>query len=125
MLKHEGKVNINKGLKLEPLVWSVGLSRACRDIVIDNGPKDLRSHEGILSGSAMNRADHYLGNYDNLREILIFGKIPRAGKPEEYNKLAEELYNSFLDIKLDYDKQTALISSELTHVGISCGCQKT
>ena len=70
----------------------------------------------------MQRADKYTGDYQNLIEVLIFGKIPMQATTGEYQKLAEDLFNSFFDIKYDPNKQTVLLNQDVTHMGVSCGC---
>ena len=56
--------------------WSVGLARACRDLIIENGPYGLEEgHWALKSGDEDKRAAKYTSSYDDVVEVITYDPI--------------------------------------------------
>jgi len=107
----------------ELLLWSTGLSNACRDLVLDNGPYGLVADSGAFTGDADKRAGKYLDSYENLVQIVVYNPIEyREDGDAAGNK--QEAYEEYVAL-LELDGHEALFAEETTHVGLECGCHAT
>lgn len=104
------------------LKWSDGLSRACRDLVIENGPYGLEEgHNALKSGNEDKRAGKYTTSYDDVIEVITFDPIEFSEDVSKNRHEAKQQYAKFLDLEDEFERD-ALFDEDVTHVGISCGC---
>jgi len=104
------------------LKWSNGLSRACRDLVIENGPYGLEEgHNALKSGDEDKRAAKYTSSYDDVIEVITYDPIDFSEDVNKNRHEAKQQYAKFLDLEDEFERD-ALFDEDVTHVGISCGC---
>jgi len=104
------------------LKYSKSLSNACRDHIIDIGPKGKFGHEGSDGSTPDVRAARYTmrgtANVENLAFI-----DERSGLSSDPTSIIASMIIN--DGELDRDSRNNLLNIEHTHVGIACGCHKT
>ena len=104
------------------LKYSHGLSKACRDHVLDMGTKGLFSHTGSDGSTPTVRASRHIYSGDASVENLAFIDEDAGLSPEAENVITQMLIN---DGELDRDTRKNLLSEDFTHIGVACGCHST
>lgn len=101
------------------LKHSVGLSKACRDHVLDIGPNGQFSHTGSDQSSPEVRAERHIFDGTSQVENLAFID-ERAGLSAEADSVIATMIIN--DGELDRDTRNNVLNEDFTHVGIACGC---
>ncbi|NQX99248.1 MAG: hypothetical protein HRT73_15425 [Flavobacteriales bacterium] len=104
------------------LAYSHGLSKACRDHVLDIGSKGLFSHTGSDGSTPAIRASRHVFSGDANVENLAFIDESAGLSPEAESVITQMLIN---DGELDRDTRNNLLSEEFTHLGVACGCHSS
>ena len=101
------------------LRYSTGLSKACRDHVLDIGTKGEFSHIGSDGSDPLSRAARYINSGEAGIENLSFID-ERSG----LNAVPESVVSTMIvsDGELDRDTRENVFSPDFTHVGVACGC---
>jgi uncharacterized protein YkwD len=101
------------------LKYSTGLSKACRDHVLDIGTNGQFSHISSDGTDPTARSAKYIKGGEAKVENLAFVD-ERAGLSAEPESVITTMIIN--DGELDRDTRNNLLSSDFTHVGIACGC---
>jgi len=104
------------------LKYSKGLSKACRDHVLDIGPKGKFGHEGSDGSTPDTRAYWYIKSGESYVENLAFVDERSGLSSDPTSIIASMIIN---DGELDRDSWNNLLNQDFTHIGIACGCHKT
>ena len=107
------------------LEWSTGLQRACRDLILDNGPYGVEGHTAAFTGDANARASKYLSSFSNLHEAIVYDPIEYSSDDDTKANRREALEEYKGMMGLDEDERAGLFDPDVTHVGIQCGCHAT
>ena len=99
--------------KLEPLIWSEGLSQACYDHVQDIGPNSITGHTGSDFSSPFDRIDRY---------VTSNGAGENLGFSDAVN--GEDVILQLLidDGVSNRGHRKNIMNADFTHAGVSCGC---
>jgi len=78
--KLDGKAesNVKGSDKVGTLEWSAGLSRAARDLVLDNGPYGLQGHMTMNGEDEKNRAKQFTDSTTGLKEVIVYSQIEES-----------------------------------------------
>ena len=106
----------------QELTYSLGLAKACRDHVLDVGPKGLFSHTGSDGTTPAARASRHVASGEANVENLAFIDESAGLSPDAESVITQMLIN---DGELDRDTRNNLLSGDFTHVGVACGCHAT
>ena len=116
-------VYLSERAKPKPaLKLSKALTKACRDHIVDIGPKGQFGHEGSDKSTPDVRAARYVQSGDSYVENLAFIDERSGLSSDPTSVIASMIIN---DGELDRDSRNNLLNQDYTHVGIACGCHKT
>lgn len=101
------------------LKYSNGLSKACRDHVLDIGTSGTFSHLGTDSSTPEVRAARHIFSGDATVENLAFIDERSGLSAEPEQVIATMIIN---DGELDRDTRNNILNPDFTHMGIACGC---
>lgn len=101
------------------LKYSIGLSKACRDHVLDIGVHGTFSHDGTDGSNPEIRASRHIFSGSSSVENLAFID-ERAGLSADPTSIISTMIIN--DGELDRDTRNNLLNPDFTHIGIACGC---
>lgn len=101
------------------LKLSIGLSKACRDHVLDIGTHGTFSHDGTDNSNPEIRASrHILSGVSTVENLAFIDE--RAGLSADPQSIISTMIIN--DGELDRDTRNNLLNADFTHIGIACGC---
>lgn len=112
------------------LLYSKGLARACRNLMLANGPQGIPINTHISAsqideggGDPATRAALYTDSAEGVKEVMTSFEWDESKSDSNNGKTAMTAYVNMLK-ESDEDAKGALWDKDVTHVGISCGCHK-